>query len=304
MLSDELVKVAPFMQPCMEALQKTVHYILDNYHRIEEGSSSEELFGEAIMIFLSSANITSDDMMLGQFSEFSEASLIDIMREAMKLMIDIELFGDAPMIYQAMEQFLANNDSRVMIQKVAEMFEWFASTQASGLDLLIQALPKICDILRPLWAVLTQMNIEIPPIMEQFEDILAVLRQFILTSGSLTPMDHYPGMFQQEMTGANHTMRVRNRRETSLMPARTPMDDFIDLFQIDYPAMFRAISAPVSSEELTETIHMFFANPDLSVVVKGATGNMPWGMAASREGTIDAALGMLSFFTIPGAFQM
>ncbi|XP_049904471.1 glucosylceramide transporter ABCA12 isoform X1 [Epinephelus moara] len=304
MLSDELVKVAPFLQPCMEALQKTVHYILDNYHRIEEGSSSEELFGEAIMIFLSSANITSDDMMLGQFSEFNEASLIDIMREAMKLMIDIELFGDAPMIYQAMEQFLASNDSRVMIQKVAEMFEWFASTQASGLDLLIQALPKIYDILRPLWAVLTQMDIEIPPIMEQFEDILAVLRQFILTSGPLTPMDHYPGMFQQEMTGANHTMRVRNRRETSLMPARTPMDDFIDLFQIDYPAMFRAISAPVTTEEVTETIHMFFANPDLSVVVKGATGNMPWGMAASREGIIDAALGMLSFFTIPGAFQM
>ncbi|XP_033473300.2 uncharacterized protein abca12 [Epinephelus lanceolatus] len=304
MLSDELVKVAPFMQPCMEALQKTMHYILDNYHRIEEGSSSEELFGEAIMIFLSSANITSDDMMLGQFSEFNEASLIDIMREAMKLMIDIELFGDAPMIYQAMEQFLASNDSRVMIQKVAEMFEWFASTQASGLDLLIQALPKICDILRPLWAVLTQMDIEMPPIMEQFEDILAVLRQFILTSGPLTPMDHYPGMFQQEMTGANHTMRVRNRRETSLMPARTPMDDFIDLFQIDYPAMFRAISAPVTTEEITETIHMFFANPDLSIVVKGATGNMPWGMAASREGTIDAALGMLSFFTVPGAFQM
>ncbi|KAL7385149.1 hypothetical protein ABVT39_016568 [Epinephelus coioides] len=304
MLSDELVKVAPFMQPCMEALQKTVHYILENYHRIEEGSSSEELFGEAIMIFLSSANITSDDMMLGQFSEFNEASLIDIMREAMKLMIDIELFGDAPMIYQAMEQFLASNDSRMMIQKVAEMFEWFASTQASGLDLLIQALPKICDILRPLWAVLTQMDIEIPPIMEQFEDILAVLRQFILTSGPLTPMDHYPGMFQQEMTGANHTMRVRHRREISLMPARTPMDDFIDLFQIDYPAMFRAISAPVTTEEITETIHMFFANPDLSVVVKGATGNMPWGMAASREGTIDAALGMLSFFTIPGAFQM
>lgn len=81
------------------------------------------------------------------------------------------------------------------------------------------------------------------------------------------------------------------------------MDDFIDLFYIDYPTMFRALTIPPSSADVMETVHVFAANPDLKVVLKGATHGMPWSLNASREKTIDAALGVLSFLSHPTTFE-
>ncbi|KAM7407614.1 hypothetical protein PAMA_003372 [Pampus argenteus] len=310
MLSDELLNVAPFLQPYTEAVEKALSHILDNYHLLQNSSSCQDLLRETAMILLSSANITSDEifsMMWGNISGLDEA-IADMMSEAVKLIINMEIFGDAPMIYQALEQFLASNNTRLIIRKVADMSAWLASTQASGLDLLSQALPKIYEILRSFLSILTQLNIDMPTHMGLFEDlagnIIAMLRQVVSTSGLLAPMDHHLSMSQHVTTGGNHMMKVRHRREASLMPIRDPMDDFIDMFYIDYPAMFRAISVPPATEEIMETAHMFFANPDLSVVMKGATRNMPWGLNASREETIDAALGVFSFFTLPGMFQM
>lgn len=310
MLTDELLSVAPFLHPYIEAIEKALSHILDNYHLVEDSSSSQDLFGEAAMIFLSSANFTSDDIfsvMWGNFSGLNEAFISDIMREAFKLIIDMKIFGDAPMIYQAMEQFLAHNDTSLFVQKVAEISTWLASTQASGLDLLTQALPKIYDILRPLLSVLTQMSDDMPANMELFEDlagnIIAMLRQLVSTSGLLAPMDHHLRTSEQTMRGGNHTMRSRHKREAPLMPTTDPMDDFIDLFYIDYPSMFRAISVPPTTAEIMDTVHVFFANPDLNTVMKGATRDMPWGLNASREDTIDSALGVLSFLTLPSVFQ-
>ncbi|XP_042350102.1 glucosylceramide transporter ABCA12 [Plectropomus leopardus] len=369
MLADELVSVAPFLKHYTEALEKALSHILDNYHLIQDSSVSHELFREAAMIFLSSANIMSDDMTFSGGPQ--EASITSMIKEALKLVIDMKIFGDAPMVYQALEQFLASNSSSLIVQKVAEMSEWFASTEvsgldaasiydmmqeavklmmdmkmfgdapmvyhalekylisnesgvivqevvemlawlvsteASGLDLLTQALPKIWDILSRLLSVLTEMSMDMPANMELLEDIpeniIEMLTQLVNSSGPLISMDNPPSMFRQETIGGNHTMRVRSRREAPLMLARTPMDDFIDLLYIDYPAMFKAISVPVTTAEIMETVHVFFANRDLNVVMKGATRGMPWGLEASREETIDATLGVLSFLTLPGTFQM
>ncbi|XP_070831676.1 uncharacterized protein abca12 [Chaetodon trifascialis] len=311
LLSDELLSVAPFLQPYVKAMEKALHHILENYHLIQDSSSSQHLFREAAMIILSSANMTSDDMfsmMWGNFSGLSEESVTGMIRHTVNLMIDMKIFGNEPMVYQALEQFLASNDTSLIVQKVTEMFAWLASTQASGLDLLAQALPKILDILRPLLSVLTQMNMDMPASMELFEDLagnlMTMLRELVNTSTPLAPMGHHPSMFQQKMTGSNHTTRVRQRREAPLMPTRHPIDDFINLFDIDYAAMFRAISVPPTAAEIMETIHVFVANPDLNVVMKGATSGMPWGLNASQEQTIDASLGVLSFLTLPTALQM
>ncbi len=310
MLSGELLNVAPSLQPYIKAIEEALSHILENYHRIQDSRSSQKIFGEAAGIVLSCANITSDDMlsmMWGNFSGLSEASVTGVMREAVKLMIDMKIFGDEPMVYQALEQFLTSNDTSLIVQKVTEMFSWFASTKASGLDLLTQALPKLYDIVRPFLSVLTQMSLDVLESMELFEDlagnIIKMLRQLVTTPGLLAPMEHHQRVFRQEITGSNHTVRSRHRREAPLMPTRDPMDDFIDLFYIDYHAMFKAIAVPPTSAEIMETVHVFFANPDLNIVVKGATSDMPWGLNASREETIDAALGMLSFLTLPDVFQ-
>ncbi|XP_034059961.1 ATP-binding cassette sub-family A member 12 [Gymnodraco acuticeps] len=307
MLSDELVNVAPFIQPYTDALEEALNHILGNYDLFEDSSSSEDIFREAAMIFLSSANITLDNsMMSGNFSGLNVESLTNMIKEAVQQIIDMQIFGNEPMLYQALEQFLASNESSMIVQKVFDLVAWLASTKSSGFDLLTQVLPKIYDIVRPLLSVLTQLGLDMSENMELFEDlagnIIAMLRQLVSTSGLLSPKDHRPSMYG--MSGGNHTTRVRNRREAPSMMARDPMDDFIDLFYIDYPTMFKAISVPVSTNEILETVHVFFANPDMNVVVKGVTSDMPWGLNASREDTIDAALGLLSFVTLPSTFQM
>lgn len=297
MLSNELLNVAPVLQPYLQAAEEAITHIVSNFHLIQNGSSSQDIFREAAMIFLSNANIT-----VGNLYDLNEEAVARMIRDIVKMMIDMEIFGHAPTVYQALEQFVASDYPSM----IAQLISWFGSNQASGLDLLTQALPKIYDILRPLWSLLTQEDTDMSAFVELLEDLvgnlLVMLRQFVATTDLLAPMEHHK-TFQHEMAGGKHVMRRRLRREAPLQPLREPMDDFIKLLHIDYPAMFRAISVPPTAAEIQETIHVFVANPDLKVVLRGATHGMPWGLNASREETIDAALGMLSFLTYPGIYQ-
>ena len=227
-------------------MEKALHHIMNNFRLVQDNGSSQDLFEQVATIFLTSANITLDDilsMLQGNFSGLNEASLTDMMKEAVKLMTDLKIFGDTPMVYQALEHFLASNDTSMIVQKVAEMSSWLASTQASVLDLMTQVLPKMYDILRCFLSVLTQMGVNMPANMDLFEDlagnITRMLRQLVSTSGLLPPMDQHQGTFQLDMTGIMRTMKIQRRREAPLMPPREPIDDFIDLFHINYPAMFR-----------------------------------------------------------------
>ncbi|KAM3607617.1 uncharacterized protein V6R79_010758 [Siganus canaliculatus] len=309
-LTAELLDVAPYLHPYIRAMERALSHILDNYHLTQNSNSAQRLFTEAASIILSSTNITSFDlypMIWGNFSGVNEASVAGMITNAVRAMIDMKMFGSAPAVYQALGQILASNETSLILQKVTEISAWLASTQASGLDLLTQALPKIHEILRPLLSALSQMSVDVPANMELFGDLaesfIAIIGQLVNTSGPQAPMKHPPGMSHQTMTNGNHTVRSRHRREAPTMPPRYPIDDFIDLFYIDYPVMFQALSVLPTQEEMMETAHVFFANPDLNVVVKGVTRDMTWGLNASQEETIDATLGMLSILTLPGAFQ-
>lgn len=295
MLADELLKVAPFLHPYIRAVEKAASHILKNLHLIQNNHTSEILFREAAMIFLYSANITMPT------SGLNQAAIADMIWKVVKMMIDNKIFGHAPKIYQALKNFLASNDSSLIAQKVTEMFAWLSTTQASGLDLLTQILPNIYNILRPVWGVVAQINNDLSAFCELVEDLVGnvfnMVRQLISTGGFV----HHKGMFPQETMASYHTRR--HKREALLTP-RDPMDDFTDLLYVDYPTMFRAMSVPPTSAEAMETVHVFVANPDLKVVLNGATHGMPWGLNASREETIHAALGILSFLTHPRTFEM
>lgn len=304
MLSDELHNVAPTLQPYMEALVNATGYILDNYQLLQQSTSAEELLKEAAMHFLSSANISSYDIFSIPAGN-TTASLYDLTTEVIRLMINIKVFGDDPMIYQVLEEFLRSNDTKLIAEKVAELSMWLHSTEASGLDLLSEALFRSYDIVRPVLSALAKMNIDMQATVELLEDlvgnVIAMFRQLVSTGNVPDPMVQH--LSDSEMTGGYHTHLVRRRRDASLMMTTDPMNDFIDLFYIDYPTMFKALAVPPTTPEIMETAHVFFANPDLSVVMKGATSGMQWGLNASREETIDAALGVLSFLTLPDVFE-
>lgn len=304
MLSDELHNVAPALQPYMEALVNATGYILDNYQLLKQSTSAEELLKEAAMRFLSSANISSYDIFSIPAGN-TTASLYDLTTEVIRLMINIKVFGDDPMIYQVLEEFLRSNDTKLIAEKVAELSMWLHSTEASGLDLLSEALFRSYDIVRPVLSALAKMNTDMQATVELLEDlvgnVIAMFRQLVSTGNVPDPMVQH--LSDSEMTDGYHTHLVRRRRDASLMMTTDPMNDFIDLFYIDYPTMFKALAVPPTTPEIMETAHVFFANPDLSVVMKGATSGMQWGLNASREETIDAALGVLSFLTLPDVFE-
>lgn len=304
MLSDELHNVAPALQPYMEALVNATGYILDNYQLLQQSTSAEELLKEAAMRFLSSANISSYDIFSIPAGN-TTASLYNLTTEVIRLMINIKVFGDDPMIYQVLEEFLRSNDTKLIAEKVAELSMWLHSTEASGLDLLSEALFRSYDIVRPVLSALAKMNTDMQATVELLEDlvgnVIAMFRQLVSTGNVPDPMVQH--LSDSEMTDGYHTHLVRRRRDASLMMTTDPMNDFIDLFYIDYPTMFKALAVPPTTPEIMETAHVFFANPDLSVVMKGATSGMQWGLNASREETIDAALGVLSFLTLPDVFE-
>lgn len=304
MLSDELHNVAPALQPYMEALVKATGYILDNNQLLQQSTSAEELLKEAAMRFLSSANISSYDIFSIPAGN-TTASLYDLTTEVIRLMINLKVFGDDPMIYQVLEELLRSIDTKLIAEKVAELSMWLNSTEASGLDLLSEALFRSYDIIRPVLSALAKLNTDMQATVELLEDlvgnVIAMFRQLVSTGNVPDPMVQH--LSDSEMTDGYHTHLVRRRRDASLMMTTDPMNDFIDLFYIDYPTMFKALAVPPTTPEMMETAHVFFANPDLSVVMKGATSGMQWGLNASREETIDAALGVLSFLTLPDVFE-
>lgn len=305
MLADELLKVAPSLQPYVNAVEAAVGHVLASSHLLYDGSDTETLFSEAAMIFLSSLSITSGNATWGDLSSMDLAGVIN---DTIGLMIDLELFGYAPELYQALERFRDFGPSE-MASRFHEVFMWLASTQASGLDLIFQMLPRIYDSLRPLMSVFTQAAADLPLPLGLFEDlarnVLGMLSQMSSTSDLLSPPErHHPMFVQNQFTWANHTVRPRRRREALPMPPVSPIDDFVDLFNIDYHTMFYALSQPVSTPEILETAHIFFANPNLAVVLNGVTRDVGWNWEAPREETIGATLGVLSFLTHPTTFQM
>lgn len=305
MLADELLKVAPSLQPYVSAVQAALDHVLAGSHLLYNGgSATQALFSEAAMIFLSSLDIVPGNATWGDLSGMDLAGMIN---DTIGLMIDLEIFGYAPELYRALERFRDFGPSE-MARRLHEVLMWLASTEESGLDLIFQVLPRIYDAVRPLMSVFTQAADDLPLPVGLFEDlarnVLEMLRQMSSTSNLLAPPERHHPMFAHQFTQANHTGRRRQRREAVPMPPRSPIDDFVDLFNIDYATMFYALSQPVSTMEILETAHVFFANPDLGVVLNGVTRDMPWNWEVPREETIGAALGVMSFLTHPTTFQM
>lgn len=310
--------MAPSLQPLLEAVDRALSHILNNYQSIQNGTSAEELLTEAGEILLTSLNITSDSllpMLWGNFSRFDGMTFSYVIKRVVKLIVQMKVFGDVPMVYQAMELFIASNDTTLIVEKLAEFSAWLGSNQVSLMELLTQALPRIDEAFQAFLSLLTQMNLATPAITDVLSDlvrnIIAMLRQMASTSDLLAPLDHYLSKLQGEggqsgtpRQSGTPLIKTRRRREAPWMPPmRQPMDDFIDMFYIDYSTMFKAISVPPTMPESVETAHVFFANPDLAVVMNGMSCDMPWGLNSSKEETIDAALGVLSYLTLPNKLQ-
>ncbi|XP_076025938.1 uncharacterized protein abca12 [Genypterus blacodes] len=296
MASEALLSVAPHLRPYMEAIERALVHFLNNYSDAPDNMSSQDLYRDAAMIFLASLNLTSEDiysMMRGNSSELDVKFITDLIIESVKLMADLKIFGDETIrIDLFVEEVLTSNFTRPMLQKVAGLVAWFCSPEASGMQLITEGLPKIFDVVQSCLTALAQITQFLPHIQGPLGQLLVNIAK---TVGVWGPLKYHLGLPQDH---------VRYRREVSMKPLRGPVDDFIDLFYIDYPTLLSALAVPPTSAEILETAHVFLSNPDLGVVIKGVTYGPTWGRNATREDTVDATLGVLSYFTAPNMLEM
>ncbi|XP_068602787.1 glucosylceramide transporter ABCA12 [Brachionichthys hirsutus] len=296
LLTDNLPDLPPTLRVYINATEKALGHILNNSDRLQDRDSSMDVFREAVEIFLAQCFPSS--------SGNNEHVISGILRVVVKELIDGKAFGDAAVVYEALERFLASNDISLFVERFDEMFAFLTDTNASGLNLLTQLLPKLYNALRPLLSVLVQMFVDIPApfeVLEDFSENIGGLLTHLLNTGILLPLMETYGlnMHQYEMPYGNNSVMGRYRREALPLPPRTPMDSFEDLFSLDYEEMAIALAVPPKAEDILETVHMFFANPDLRIVFVGVARDLQWGLNASQENTLDAALGIASFLTLP-----
>ncbi|KAJ0005860.1 hypothetical protein NQD34_015754 [Periophthalmus magnuspinnatus] len=299
LISEELQDKFPFLKPYMGALEKMLIHILTKYPEMEE--SPEDCFREASVILLRALNVSSTDIHQMMMGNFSDKAWVDLVLKSIQIVIDMNVFGDNPMLYHTLGQLLTSSNTRMIMDKVAEMVSWFASTEAKGLDLLVQALTKIQELLSPLLSFLKDMDVDLPPNLQVLDDLtgnaISFIRQ-LLTGRGISMADHYM-LTDYSMSNHNAT-RARHRREATFMPVRGQMDDFIDLFSINYHSMWQGLMVPPTTSEIVETVHVLFANPDLGIILKGATEDLVWSLESSKEETIDAVVGVASLFSVPG----
>ncbi len=144
---------------------------------------------------------------------------------------------------------------------------------------------KFClEILRKLYEIvrdaLTKMPL--PCLSKNFIDlsgnVLYMLKQIKLTSDLFDPVEQYLSPLKIQIAQGQNLQglvsHTRNARRIASEVQREPVDDFLDLLDIDYQALLEVLSIPPTSTEILETIHVFFANPDLGVILKGYLSEM------------------------------
>ncbi|KAI1885293.1 hypothetical protein AGOR_G00218660 [Albula goreensis] len=309
MISEAIADI-PWAQPYLQALLLTFNYTVEN--SLQQNSSvTPNFLGQVLQIFLTGLNFTGDSIQQitsGEVFFSTDGHFIDkVIKDTIRQVIRLKLLGDWPMAYHIMEQVLGAEGTGLVLEKVFELNEWWSSTESYGMDFLSEAMVELYDVVRATLATLMQLDIPLPSYSDIFVDlagnILKMLRQITRTSDIFAPFDAYLAELQEQVAGGmtlNDLMpqphpRVRRAAQ------REPIEDFLDLLDIDYQALFKALSVPPTTADVMETIHVFFANPDLAIVMKGLSLQMTG--VPSQDETIDAILHLLSYITMSGQWE-
>ncbi|KAI7808566.1 uncharacterized protein abca12 isoform X2 [Triplophysa rosa] len=301
MALDQIGDEHPGMMPYINAIQETIHYTLQN-GLLQNSTSDPEIIMQALEIALTGMNFTeefihyfrSGDM----FMNPNVSTIDNIINDVIQLVVSMELLGDSPMLYGIMQQFVYLDNTSGILWKMIEFVNWMSFTEETGINFVIEGLPKLYEIVRQILPALTTVTSPRQCFADTFIDIagnvLYLLRQIKQTSELFDPAKHYLNPLQMQLSqGQNlHELLSHTRNTRRHTGTREPVDDFLDLLDIDYQALLQILSIPLTTTEILETMHVFFANPDMAVILKGLSG-------AGHEETIDTSLNVLSYVTLP-----
>ncbi|XP_035265465.1 uncharacterized protein abca12 [Anguilla anguilla] len=291
----------PYLQPLAQALELTVDYTLQNSLQPENSSFAPNFLGQALQVVLSGLNWTGDSLdqiTSGAVFSSADGDLIDkVIKDAIREIIRQRILGDWPVAYQFMEQLLGANATSLILEKAFELSEWWRSTETSGMEFVWEAMVKLYGAVRDLLSLDILQSSYSDLFIELFGNILDTLRQMASTSDIFAPLDTYIAQFQEQL---GMSPQPRSVGRVKRMADRPPIEDYLDLLEIDYPALLKALSVPPTTAEIMETVNVFFANPDLATVLKG------WSMQLTGDRQaeiIDTALKTLSYATASGQWE-
>ncbi|XP_066541950.1 glucosylceramide transporter ABCA12 [Hoplias malabaricus] len=288
------------LRPYVLALQKATEYFLQDGYFNQSVLPTPQIVMQAVEIVLTAMNVSSDaiNAFLNSdiFTTPYDFSTDVLIKNLIMNIIDKKLLGNWPVIYDLLNQFIYVENTSLLLEKVTEFVSWYNTTEDNGLDLAMQILTKLYDIVK---AVLPGASGFLAPISSYsnlFIDLtgnaLYLLRQITNTSNLFGPIDTYLSPL-----GLGHRIQGIVLQNRNPIKKREPIDDFLDLINVDYQSLAQTLSIPLSSEEIWDTMHMFFANPDLAVILKGMSNS------SDLDETIDTYLGVLSNLTLPSNGQ-
>nr|XP_055071071.1 uncharacterized protein abca12 [Misgurnus anguillicaudatus] len=303
MALDQISTEYPWMTPYVEAIEEAMEYFPQSL--LQNSTSEQEIVMHALEIVLTGMNFTEDSIesILGG-NVHSNASTVDtIIKDVIQQIINMELLGDVPMLYDILQQGLYLEDTSGILGKTVEFVNWLIFPEETGTSFVIEGLIKLYEILRQLLQSLptapSPLNCFSDTFIDMAGNVLYMMKQIRQTSELFASEEHYLNPLQMQLANGQNLSdllsRTRSTRSLVSDVKREPIDDFLDLLDINYNFLFLTLLAPPTTTEILETVHVFFANPDLAVILKGVSGEMTSG----QEETIDATLNALTSLTLP-----
>ncbi|XP_065108171.1 uncharacterized protein abca12 [Paramisgurnus dabryanus] len=303
MALDQIGTEYPWTTPYIEAIEQAMEYFPQSL--LQNSTSEQDIVMHALEIVLTGMNFTEDSIesILGGNVHSNESTVDNIIKDVIQQIIHMELLGDVPVLYDIMQQALYLEDTSGILWKTVEFVNWIIFPEETGASFVIEALTKFYEILRQFLKSLPAAPSPLNCFSDTFIDIagnvLYMMKQIRQTSELFASEEHYLNPLQMQLAnGQNLRDLLSHTRSTRSLVSdvkREPIDDFLDLLDINYNFLFLTLLAPPTTTEILETVHVFFANPDLAVILKGLSGEMTSG----QEETIDATLNALTSLTLP-----
>lgn len=292
--------------PYILAAQKAIEYILWN----PNVTASPEMVLHALDVVLTAMNFSSEQidgfLRSGIFSAPNSLPSDLHIQQLIRKITDIRLLGNWSLMYDMMEHLLNVENTSNILMKVHELVSWFNTTEDSGLYFGIKMLTKLYEVLTPLVAPLSPQSCYSDLFTRLAGNSLYALQNIFGSINLFTPIDTYLKPIQMKLALGDNlrdlVSETQNIRRVGRNLTREPVDDFLDLLEINYRNLSQILSIPLSSEEMLETFHVLFANPDLGIFLKGVTRKMTGSSA--EDATIDTVLGTLDYLTRPSNMQM
>ncbi|KAM9487078.1 uncharacterized protein abca12 [Clarias gariepinus] len=283
------------------AAQKAVDYSLE-YQNV---TASPKMVLNALNVVLTAMNFSSEqiDGFLNNDIFITPENLSHeiLIKELIRNIIDMRLFGNWSMIYDVMEQLVYIENTSNIMASVSELVSWYNTTEDTGLYFGIEMLTKLYNMLRPLVSASNPQ----PSCSDLFIDlagnVLYALQHITGPNNLFSPINDYLNPIQMKLAQGDNLRDIVSATQNARRPmtnlTREPVDDFLDLLEINYQILSQILSMPLSSEEMLDTMHVLFSHPDLSIFLKGVSRDMTG--SSSQDETIDTILGMLANFTLP-----